>query len=350
MRRTLLPIVGLLLLLACSSATSSGPALSAPAAPASGSATAPPARERVTILYPNQGGNQAATWLAEDAGLYTKYGLDAEVQFVEGSPTVMQAVTAGNAQIAVVGTSASISAGFRGLDVVLIATAQPGLIYTLWTNGIGSVGDLPGKRIATGRINTDPDFALRLLLNRLNLRYNEDVYAVHVDAGGEQARIAAVAAGGADGVMLTSGFGSVVKGLGYTPLVDLVSEKIPYEAATVVTTRSFATSKPAAVRGFIQAFVEAIALAKKDQPRVIELYKKYARMDDPTVAQEWYETYVQRVFPETPLVSAAGVQTVLDLLAMTEPQAATVKPEQYIDNSYVRELEASGFIRQLYGR
>src|SRR4051812_49052994 len=121
MRRLLVLCCALVVMVACT----------APPAPASAGGAAPPAtggapaaaapsRERVTILYPNQGGNQTATWLAKEAGLYDKYGLDAQVEFIEGSPTVMQAVTAGNAQLAVVGTTASITAAFRGLDAVLI--------------------------------------------------------------------------------------------------------------------------------------------------------------------------------------------------------------------------------------
>jgi ABC-type nitrate/sulfonate/bicarbonate transport system substrate-binding protein len=302
----------------------------------------------VTILYPNQGGNQTATWLAKEAGLYDKHGLDADVEFIEGSPTVMQAVTAGNAQFAVVGTTASISAAFRGLDAMLIATAQPGLLYKLWSSSVRQVSDLRGKRIATGRINTDPDFALRLLLDKLGLGYNQDVTVVHVDAGGESARIAAAQGGSADAVMLSTGNSGLMTRLGFAPLVDMVAERIPYEAATVVTTRSFAANKPHAVRAFARAFTEAIALAKRDRAAVIELYKTYARLDDAEIAGEWYDEYVQRVFPRVPYVSEAGVQTVLDLLAQTEPQAAEVKPEQFIDNSYLRELEDAGFIRQLY--
>jgi NitT/TauT family transport system substrate-binding protein len=328
------------------SVTPSAAAAGTGPAAATASSAAPP--ERVTILYPNQGANQTATWLAQEAGLYARDGLDASVEFIEGSPTVMQALAAGNAQFAVVGTTASISAGLRGLDIVLVATAQPGLLYTLWTAGIDRVEDLRGKRIASGRLNSDPDFALRLLLGRLDLRYNEDVAVVHVDAGGEPARIAAVAGGSADAAILAPGSTARIRQLGYLPLVDLVAERIPYEAATVVTTRAFAASKPEAVRGFVRAFTEAIALAKQDRSRVLDLYRQYARLDDPEMAAEWYEVYVEQVFPRVPYVSEAGVQTVLDLLSRTEPEAASVQPVRFIDNRYVRELEESGFIRQLY--
>src|SRR5215211_3000094 len=107
MRRAAALLV-LLVALACTApapaeprGTAGGAALPARAAAATAPSVTPP--ERVTILYPNQGANQTATWLAREAGLYARYGLDASVEFVEGSPTVMQALAAGNAQIAVVG-------------------------------------------------------------------------------------------------------------------------------------------------------------------------------------------------------------------------------------------------------
>src|SRR5260370_15591491 len=68
----------------------SAAAVPAPAAAATAASAAPP--ERVTILYPNQGANQTATWLAQEAGLYARYGLDPSVEFLEGNPTVMQAL------------------------------------------------------------------------------------------------------------------------------------------------------------------------------------------------------------------------------------------------------------------
>ncbi|HZR97236.1 MAG TPA: ABC transporter substrate-binding protein [Chloroflexota bacterium] len=319
------------------------------AAPAA-TASAPPALERVTLLYPSQGGNHAALWMAEDYGLFQKHGLDLDLQFIEGSPIVMQAMAAGNGDLAHVGTSASISAAFRGLDTVLVGTIQPRLIFALWGNGFTRTADLPGKRIATGRVNSDPDFALRVMLNRLALRYNEDLDVVHVDAGGDAARVAAVEANAADGLVIAAGLSSRLTKLGYTSLMDLSAENIPYEAATIVTTRHYAASKPRVVSGFLRAVTEGIALAKHERAATIEVYRQHARLDDMDTLNEWYETYVERVYPMVPYVSEAGVRTVLDLLALTEPQAATAKPEDYIDNSFMREIEASGFVQQLYAR
>ena len=348
--------VALLALLIACAAPAQAPRTTAPVAPATDpasgvtSATQAPPLERATLLYPSQGGNHAALWMAEDNGLFQKHGLDLELQFIEGSPTVMQAMAAGNGELAHVGTSASISAAFRGLDTVLVGTIQPRLIFALWTKGVERTADLPGKRIATGRVNSDPDFALRVMLNRLSLRYNEDLTVVHVDAGGDAARVAAVEANNADGLVIAAGLSARLSRLGYTQLMDLSAENIPYEAATIVTTRHFAASKSHVVRAFLRAATEGIALAKHERAATIEVYRQHARLDDVDTLNEWYETYVERVYPMVPYVSEAGVRTVLDLLAITEPQAAAARPEDYIDNSFMREIEASGFVEQLYGR
>jgi NitT/TauT family transport system substrate-binding protein len=355
MRSVSSALAALLILAACTApaqaprAESGAPAPGAQAAdPAP--ASPPPPLERATLLYPSQGGNHAALWMAEDHGLFRKHGLDLDLQFIEGSPIVMQAMAAGNGELAHVGTSASISAAFRGLDTVLVATIQPRLIFALWTKGVARTADLAGKRIATGRVNSDPDFALRVMLNRLSLRYNEDLAVVHVDAGGDAARLAAVEANAADGLVIAAGMSSRLSRLGYTQLMDLSVENIPYEAATIVTTRPYAASKPHVVRGFLRAATEGIAMAKQDRAATLEVYRQHARLDDLDTLNEWYETYVERVYPTVPYVSAAGVRTVLDLLAITEPQAATVNPEDYIDNSFMRDIEASGFVQQLYAR
>ena len=45
-----------------------------------------------------------------------------------------------------------------------------------------------------------------------------------------------------------------------------------------------------------------------------------------------------------------GVKTLLDDIAPRTPKAATADPKSFVDMSFVQELEASGFIKQLYKR
>jgi hypothetical protein len=56
------------------------------------------------------------------------------------------------------------------------------------------------------------------------------------------------------------------------------------------------------------------------------------------------------VFPENLMPTADGVKTMLDDLAIRDPRAAAADPNAFVDPSFIRELEASGFIKQLYKR
>jgi hypothetical protein len=43
-----------------------------------------------------------------------------------------------------------------------------------------------------------------------------------------------------------------------------------------------------------------------------------------------------------------GVKTMLDDLAPRNPKAAAADPKSFVDMGLVQEIEASGFLRQLY--
>lgn len=63
--------------------------------------------------------------------------------------------------------------------------------------------------------------------------------------------------------------------------------------------------------------------------------------------EETYRTFA-KVWERVPYVSTQAVQSVLHFTR--HPAAKTAKPEQFIDNSILAELEKSGFVNQLYGR
>ena len=55
---------------------------------------------------------------------------------------------------------------------------------------------------------------------------------------------------------------------------------------------------------------------------------------------------VIKAWEQAPYVSAAGMQTLLNF--SINPAGKTAKPEQFIDNSFVAELDKSGFIKEIY--
>jgi len=56
------------------------------------------------------------------------------------------------------------------------------------------------------------------------------------------------------------------------------------------------------------------------------------------------------MFPEVPYPTPEGVKTLLDDLAAKTPKAGEANPKEFVDGSFVDEMERSGFIKQLYRR
>ena len=63
-----------------------------------------------------------------------------------------------------------------------------------------------------------------------------------------------------------------------------------------------------------------------------------------------YDVYASNQYEQVPYPSIEGVKTVLEFLAQENPKARTADPNSFIDNSIIKELEASGFISGLYGK
>src|SRR5215813_4248593 len=75
--------------------------------------------KRIKIGYPAISYNQIHIWVAKEAGLFKKYGIDADLVFFRGGQTATQALVAGDPPIVNIGTV--VQANLQGHDVVLIA-------------------------------------------------------------------------------------------------------------------------------------------------------------------------------------------------------------------------------------
>jgi hypothetical protein len=82
----------------------------------------------------------------------------------------------------------------------------------------------------------------------------------------------------------------------------------------------------------------------------LDTLKKYARLTDVSLMRIIHDEYARRLIPSLPYPSPEGIQTIIDQLAKTRPQAKTLNPRDFIDPTILREIEASGFVRQLYGQ
>src|SRR5437879_13258392 len=105
------------------------------------------AQERLNFAYisPNAG-SSSVLWVAKDAGIFKKHGLDVNVVYIEGTPKALMSLFAGELQV-VAGTGPAVaSAKVRGADASMFMAFEVFLSYYLIaTPSLKSVDDFQGN-------------------------------------------------------------------------------------------------------------------------------------------------------------------------------------------------------------
>jgi NitT/TauT family transport system substrate-binding protein len=303
---------------------------------------------KIKVAYPTTVGSMAVIWVAKEAKLFDKHGLDVDLIYVAGSSRIVQAMLAKDIPISEIAIPAVIQANLAGADLVMLAgpNHKPGQKIMVKPE-IKRREDLKGKKIGISRFGTSDDFLLRYVLGQWNLQPDRDVALIQM--GGSPETLAGLAAGAVDGGLLASPLHLQAIKFGYGLLADLSAIGIDYQGAGVVTTRSYMRENPEIVRRYLRAYVEALHRFKTDKNFATKVIGKYSRITDQEALEETYQHYAVKVMPRVPYPTIKGIQLVLDEIGLRTPKAKSLAPENFIDVSYLKELDQSGFIKKLYG-
>jgi LysM repeat protein len=138
------------------------------------------------------------------------------------------------------------------------------------------------------------------------------------------------------------------KKMGFNILADLQMLGLEYQYTAMATTRELIKSRPDLVRNVVKASVEAIHYLKTHRKEAIEILRRYMKTDDTEALVETYEAIALSLVPERPYPTLRGIQVILQELGAKDPKAKAARPEQFVDMSFVKELDAAGFIDRLY--
>jgi ABC-type nitrate/sulfonate/bicarbonate transport system substrate-binding protein len=205
--------------------------------------------------------------------------------------------------------------------------------------------DLRGKRLGITRLGTTSDFAARYLLRGIGLTPDADVALVQ--AGGSPEVLQAMVAGASDAGLANEPVVTQARRQGYSVLYDFAALNLEMPQNAVGTLRPLLAERPEAFRRLIGGLVDAIAWVKHNRAEALQVLSGYTRVEDPDVLAATYEEHVPRL-PPLPYVTEAGIVTVFDSIRDGEPRVADLRPADFIDVRFLRELEESGYVRQLY--
>ena len=309
------------------------------------------AADRVRIGLSSFTPINAAVWIAEDKGLFKKYGIDPEVILIGGaSAGGVSSLIAGDVQFLAGAGGAVVSAGLNGADVVMIASiVNRGVQRVMARSDIRKAEELRGKRIGITRLGAASHLVLLMMLRAWGMTA-ADVQTMQI--GSSPAMMAALEKGGIDAAVLTEPTFFFAEDQGYRVLADLADMDIYYLHSMIDTTRGYIrTHRDVALR-FLRGYIEGIAFFKNNRNESIEVLAKKLRTapSQTKYLERSHALYSSGYFENTPYVSLRGVNTLLEFLGKDNPKARTADPRSFIDNSLVKELDDAGFIKKLHER
>jgi len=303
--------------------------------------------EKITIAYSSMSGNMAPLWITQERGFFRKYGLDVQLVFIASGSTTVQSLVAKDVAFAQMAGAAVIQSRLSGSDVVMIGGVINTLTFKFFVDKtIKQPDQLKGKTVAVTRFGSSTDFALRYALERYGLAPEKDVSILQ--AGNMPAIVAALETGRIQGAMLSAPFTLKAKAMGFPLMADLQMLGLEYQHTGLATTQALIKSRPDLVRNAMKAYVEGIHYYKTHRAESFAILAKYLKTDDAEVLSEVYDDVGLKLTAEKPYPTLRGIEIMLRELAAKNPKSSAPPPEDFVDLSFVQELDRTGFIDRLY--
>ncbi len=299
------------------------------------------------LAYVSIAGPQLPIYLGVSAGLFKKHRLDEQLIYIPGGSLIVQTMIAGEVAAASLSPATAIPAWHKGADLTVIAGGIERLNHMLMVAPkIHTPEDLKGKRVGISRFGSLTDFALGEALKPHKLIPGRDLAVLQLGGLGE--RVAALAAGYVDGVVVQVEQMFQLERLGYTTLIDMRKLAFNYPTQGLITSRAMLRTKRESLKSFVKVYLEGIKILRTERELPIKTIGKYLRIADPEVAAKIYEVY-KEIFERVPSVNRNALTSALGTIPDLSAHAATLNLDGFIDNSLLQEVEKDGFIKELYG-
>jgi len=291
--------------------------------------------------------SQWIPWIAKDAKLYEKNGLDVDIVYLRGgSGDTSKAMIAGSIFAAPVTTATLMTANLSGADLTTIAHTTKAVQSKIISRpDLKRPEDIKGKRIASSGLGSLGDFLHRVVIKRYGINPERDVTWLSIGAPPD--RLQALENKLVDAADLSHPFDIRAEKKGFKTLWDARTE-VPYPSMSVVTRRKTIQDDRDTVMRMIRSHVEGIHFLKTQKEASQKILAKYLKTNDKEIIDGSYEIYKED-FIAVPYPITQGLQTTYEYVAQRRPEIYNHKAEEFTDPSFIAELEKSGFIKKLYG-
>jgi len=301
--------------------------------------------QRTVAMIGARSGASWPQWIAKEARLYAKYGLDVELVYAV-HPAPIVAVISGQAAMTSSGGDPALLAAAKDPSLVILGGfLNKGSFAMIGSKTAGDMKQLSGKKIGIGRVG-DPPYHMTVSLLRKYGVAPRDVHwvSIGVDAA---TRAAALQSGLVDAALITAPAYFRLQAAGL-PVLDVLLDHEDIYVSTYYLFRRDALSKerPTAL-AFIKAHAEAIKRFYDDKPFAAEIMIKYGGTRNLDDANRVYDLFKKaRVLEPIPYALKGSVDAVI------ERQGQDLKGADFakmIDNSLVDQLVKEKYFEAVFG-
>lgn len=309
-----------------------------------GGSPAPAGPVKIAVGYSNVSVDFLAPWVAREAGIFDKNGLDVDLQLVSGGSRTMASLLSGQMQIVQQGGAEALSAAAGGADVVVLGTLAPVYPYKFEVQAsIKAPADLKGKKVGISSVGGSADIATRVALPKVGLDPDKDVQIVSVESHAN--RTAALLAGAIQGAVDDPPDSVMLEQNGLHPLFDLAALKLPAANTVIATRRSWLSGHRDAVQHYVDSIVKAIARAKKDKPFAVGVMKKYFKSDDERAMSTAYDFFMEEITPSLPYPNLGQFADSQHFLGLNNQKVRDFPVAKLIDDSFMKSAAQKGLDR-----
>ena len=308
------------------------------------------APSKTVIAHAAMNARVAPLWVARDQGFFSKYGVPAETIFIRQAPTLVAALTSGDIQIGYTGGTAVLGAAASGSDLKILAAFTNRVTYDVVARkSIKSPEDLRGKIFGVQSIGGTVWMGAILALEHFGLDPVRD--KISLIAAGDQSVLAqALMTGTIDVTVLDGVMSRTLQQNGYPILAELGKLNIPISSVGIVAKGSLIEKNPQMIENLLKALIEseAFIFGPSNKTMVLAALKRYLRINDQE-AEEGYKDVITGI-DRKPHANLAGLRNVQRLMKLRNPSVEKVKAEDLVDDRFMKKLDQSGFIDEMYAK
>jgi ABC-type nitrate/sulfonate/bicarbonate transport system substrate-binding protein len=284
-------------------------------------------------------------WIAKDARLYSKYGLDVELVYAV-HPGPIAAIISGHAAMTSAGSDPALLAAAKDPSLVVLGGfMNKGSFAMIGSKSAADMKQLAGKKIGVGRVGDPPYHMAVSLLKKYGMMARDVQWvSIGVDAA---ARAAALQTGQVDAALITAPAYFRLQAAGLPVLAVLLDHEDIYVSTYYLFRREALTKERPTAIAFIKAHAEAIRRLYDDKAFATEVMIRYGGTRNIDDANRVYDLFKKaRVLEPIPYALKGSVE------AVVERQGQDLKGADFtkmIDNSLIDQLVKEKYFEKVFG-